>query len=530
MYKPIKSSKELLELLQLLDLEEEKSKSITNSSTKTTSAGENPSVGLVEKLRGITRTAQQQKTQQVKNPGFVGKLRKTTEDQRTEDQINWIVVSMCRDIEFLKHALKTFTEQPSTPFRSATLICSGAKKSDNTPISLYYNSGGKYGFTVDPEKCKLLFASKVDCYSGQDKPHLSSDGRVVLQEKHGTILEEGGNCYNTIKTTKVQKHGIKSVEDIPREGRCERFYTDISRWNYKAKTWSELSSFNTVVANVLYRKRKVPIQDYNELLIAQKDKLNPINGIIIPVNKIKALTAKDIKDLLAIFQNNADFKLFIYDLKLEQHVIREVSNQAAIKLLSENQLCNLDASSLSPFFQSPQLLEESSSFISEKNESLEGFLQKKLINMLERFNLANSGLQKYIFEELYKEFAEKNKDIIFEKMLQNDQLYSKVLETIFEDCIEKREYEDYDTGFYDKNFLKEYMLLEKLEKHKVLLHFLVQNDSENFKKKLHTILQQYTPLHNASSSGKQFTIDDIIQKIFNEVAPNLAASTRNSYK
>lgn len=212
--------------------------------------------------------------------------------------------------------------------------------------------------------------------------------------------------------------------------------------------------------------------------------------------------------------------MFIYDLNLKQHIIREISNKEAIKLLSNNQLNSVDTTSLLPFFQSQsQLLEESSvSFISEKNELLEVFLQNKLINMLERFNQEKSVYTRdYFFEELYNEFGEKNKDIIFQKMLSNDQLYSKVLETIFKDCIEEREYEDYDTGYYYKKFYKEDVLSKKLEKYKILLHFLVQNDSENFQQKLNAILQKHAPLYNPSSSTKQFKINDIIQNIVTKI-------------
>jgi hypothetical protein len=266
--------------------------------------------------------------------------------------------------------------------------------------------------------------------------------------------------------------------------------------------------------------------------------LNQIDGIIIPFNKIQELVPKDIQDLLEIFQKNNSLKLFIYDLNLEQNILREIGNTEAIELLKTNNgLDNINVHLLSPFVgkNSPfagkahDNVNATEIFISKKNAPLEVFLQAQQLDMLKNLCEATSSKQRQnIFNELNK--IAKDKNIICQEMLREPKIYSKVLATILQGYIEERESQNDETGYYYyKYFLNKQALVTQLAKNKGLLKLLIQLDYKGFTNKLNEMLQQHETIYQPVTNN-ELTTQQIVQEIIRELGVTVNHRKKNNPK
>lgn len=168
-------------------------------------------------------------------------------------------------------------------------------------------------------------------------------------------------------------------------------------------------------------------------------------------------------------------------------------------------------------------------FISKKNAPLEVFLQAQQLDMLnDLYKTIDSEQRQNIFNELNK--IAKDKNIICQEMLRDPKIYSKVLETILEGCIEERESQNDETGYYYYNyFLNEQELKTQLEKNKGLLTLLIQLDYKGFTNKLNEMLQQYKTIYEPVTNDK-LTTQQIVQEIIRELGVTVNHRKKNNPK
>jgi hypothetical protein len=149
-----------------------------------------------------------------------------------------------------------------------------------------------------------------------------------------------------------------------------QYYTDLSRWEYSERdivandtrekgildggTFHDSSSWNRFAKNIWRKWHKHPDRShgYNEALIYAKTTQCPINGIIIRIDLIEKIKDDDMLRLINILTDYPNFKLFIYDKDLEEHIVREIDNTTAINLLQNKQLLTKEyIASLPPYSQ-----------------------------------------------------------------------------------------------------------------------------------------------------------------------------------
>lgn len=117
--------------------------------------------------------------------------------------------------------------------------------------------------------------------------------------------------------------------------------------------WHKVGSAAIFAANVWRKFHKRNKKSLNELLALQKESENPINGIIIRADIFNKIDDNQKQLLINILQAHPNLKMFIYDTRLKEHIVREADNKKAIDFLNskigETTLETTESESFTPF-------------------------------------------------------------------------------------------------------------------------------------------------------------------------------------
>jgi predicted metal-dependent hydrolase len=222
----------------------------------------------------------------------------------------------------------------STRGVSTTLLWSG-KKGCNIPVDLYRDENrglGGIGFVLDPIQLDIPRADFFAENSG-GKYHPSLE-----ITKRGFVINnpELETSSEILKSNYPEKKGYKVYYGVALGGIATSFTTNHAKWNRRTNTYLEKGTAENFAEAVWRRYFKKyggrEITFLNEAVVWKIGNENPIKGLIIHIEQV---TLQNVQEVLSILQENPRLKLYLYDEKAAEHIIKFRPNKEAIKLLTE---------------------------------------------------------------------------------------------------------------------------------------------------------------------------------------------------
>ncbi len=300
------------------------------------------------------------------------------ENPPTSDQANPILFSMTRSFEEMKKLLEHFPSStdkkqmfllygPFQKARACTLAFSG-QLGYNCRIKPWRGNDLQIGIVIDHHKVDIPYGD-MTAYKSND---MILDGSNVTKKddtKYGEkeqynrpwIRDESAvkkTLTNQAKLIKLPNNEFKNLK----EGSIEAFGGNVWRKYFKNK--------NTAT---------------NEALCLQKkDGENPIVGIFLNIRLglsggiIKSSYPdisryKDQQNLFNILEKNSQLKLYVYDVRQKEHIVRVVENEKARELISLRCDFNQDfVATLTPYqgFQDQQLATPQSAISATESKNI----------------------------------------------------------------------------------------------------------------------------------------------------------------
>ena len=221
----------------------------------------------------------------------------------------------------IEYNLQNFAQKPGKAC-SATLMWSG-DKDKNVPVELYKDSSkdvGKIGFVLNPHEVEVPHAEFYAKNTGGIVPTLE-----LTKEGYETI--EGRNM-DGIGGTNHAKWDAK-LEKFHDSGSLEVFAQNVWRRYYQTPKETQKSGSES---DKRYRRYDGKgDMEYNEALCWQKGNRNPIEGIVIDVTE--SVNDKDVQDALDVIREHPQLKLYFYDRKQQENIVRFCNNQDAREIL-----------------------------------------------------------------------------------------------------------------------------------------------------------------------------------------------------
>lgn len=253
-------------------------------------------------------------------------------------EANYIIFSMVEFLSELRDVVEHFPSHSDKkqrvtvygPFQvaRATTVAWSGSRGNNVPIAPW--CGYQIGFVIDPNKVDVPYADFV----------ASASYDVVLDEEY--VIEKSDSKYagkkqllrpwdrsNQAITNQAVLRKLPRLEEA--QANCEIL---------------EAGDVNVFAENVWRKYFKSNITATNEALCIQKNgETNPVLGIFLDVSfdsaeldEIVPATHhdEDRQELIAILQKKPHLKLYIYDTRQEEHIVRVVENERAAELLASN--------------------------------------------------------------------------------------------------------------------------------------------------------------------------------------------------
>ena len=306
------------------------------------------------------------------------KQEKKYENSPTSNQANPILFSMTPSFEEMKELLKHF---PSSTDKKQMFLCYGhfqkaractlafsGQLGYNCRIKPWMDNDLQIGIVIDHHKVDIPYGD-MNAFASHDMILDGSNVTKKAQTKYGEkeqynrpwIRDESDTkktITNQAKLIKLPKNEFKNLK----EGSIEAFGGNVWRKYFKNK--------NTAT---------------NEALCLQKkDGENPIVGIflnirlglsggIIESSYPDISRYKDRQNLLNILEKNPQLKLYVYDVRQKEHIVRVVENEKARELISLRCDFNQDfVATLTPYqgFQNRQLATPQSAISATESQNI----------------------------------------------------------------------------------------------------------------------------------------------------------------
>lgn len=244
----------------------------------------------------------------------------------------------------IEYSLQNFRKKPGIAC-SATLIWSG-EAGKNVPVTLYEDFNrriGKIGYVINPNEVEVPHAEFFAMNTGgQVKEEVKKDGCVIknYDEDWGTTTTQ------TYESKYKEKGGHK--KSMGRQ--YFNYITNHAKWDSMEKKWHDEGSVDIFAKNVWKRYWGEPKKssnslkedkryggqgemEYNEALVWQKGNVNPIDGLVIDITT--PVLDSDVNDVLSILKRNPHLKLYLYNRKLQSHIVRFCANAHGINILNK---------------------------------------------------------------------------------------------------------------------------------------------------------------------------------------------------
>lgn len=251
---------------------------------------------------------------------------------------NYALISM-HGLSGIKYYLQNFPKSNNKAGHigsktvSATLIWSGIE-ANNVVVETFDNR--PLGFMINPNEILMPHGEFLAYRTGS----------IVPEEvkKDGFVGDNGFSSTNSSSKypSKMGRraHGMGQSIFTTNHARWERMPgSDIG--DNKSGVYRDEGTADIFAKNVWRRRFKKgksmasaskPL-NMNEALVLQKRESSPISGIVVRQDMFGKVSQAEKGELQKLLKDNPRLKLYVYDLKLKEHIIREVDNNEAQKLI-----------------------------------------------------------------------------------------------------------------------------------------------------------------------------------------------------
>lgn len=268
-------------------------------------------------------------------------------------EANYIIFSMVEFLSEIKDVIEHFPSYSDkkqrvtvyAPFqvaRAATIAWSGSR-GNNVPIVPW--CGYQIGFVIDPNRVDVPYADFV----------ASASHDVVLDEEY--VIEKSNTKYAGKK--QVLRPWDRSNQAITNQAILRKLPHLEEATGHREIL--EAGDVNVFAENVWRKYFKSNITATNEALCVQKnDADNPVLGIFLDISfdsaeldEIVPATRhnEDRQELIAILQKKPHLKLYIYDRRQEEHIVRVIENEMAQDLLVKSEEFSKEYVANLPFYK-----------------------------------------------------------------------------------------------------------------------------------------------------------------------------------
>ena len=312
---------------------------------------------------------------------------------------NWILFSM-GDAQRLEYSLANFYKSNGalghvgSKACASTLVWSG-EAGKNVPVTLFNES--KIGFVLNPNEIEVPYADFFAYRSGSlipieqlKKGSASGDdwGSSAEESKHPNKMARMGggmgSFFPVVNHAKWQKT-VSGADDgkYLKTGSAEVFAANVFRKYFDLREKG--------------RYKGKGVARLNEALVLQKGTINPIAGIVLDYSS-GLMNKEDISVALKVLKERPDLKLYVYDRKQTEHIVRVVENVAAQNLLSKadsTKFSQQEIAKLTPYsgFQNSRADSHQRPLALTLADQARDFIaQKKLLDGIESFDFAKLKL------------------------------------------------------------------------------------------------------------------------------------------